>query len=187
MMVKQLKPQGIKILKMFHILFAFMWIIGGIALCLVLFLVFPETGDELYMRSLIIKIIDDFLIVPGATLVMLSGVIYGVWTNWGFFKHRWLAVKWIMTIIQILIGSFILGPRVNGNVEIANQLRDLAFADTVFLKNVNTIMIFGIGQTVCLLLYIVISIQKPWKKKNKTKKGLSLVQEFVPVDNEKRN
>jgi hypothetical protein len=55
-----------------------------------------------------------------------------------------------------LIGSCILGPRVNGNVDIANQLRDAAFTDTVFLQNVNTIMIWGIGQTVCLLLYIII-------------------------------
>jgi hypothetical protein len=167
-MVKQLKPQGIKILKMFHILFAFMWIIGGIALCLGLLLVFPKTGDELYMRSLMLKIIDDFLIIPGATLVILTGVIYGVCTSWGFFKHRWLTVKWIMTITQALIGAFILGPCVNGNVDIANQLRDAAFTNIEFLQNVNTIMIWGIGQTVCLLLYIVISIQKPWKKKKQT-------------------
>lgn len=30
MAAKKLKPQGIKILKMFHIFFAFSWIIGGL-------------------------------------------------------------------------------------------------------------------------------------------------------------
>ena len=45
MAAKKLKPQGIKILKMFHIFFAFSWIIGGVALCLLVFTVHPESGD----------------------------------------------------------------------------------------------------------------------------------------------
>ena len=39
MAIKKLKPQAVKILKMFHIFFAFSWIIGGIALCLLIFIV----------------------------------------------------------------------------------------------------------------------------------------------------
>ena len=169
MKINKLKPQAVKILKMFHILFAFGWIIGCVALCLGLLLTAPETGDELYMRSLMLKIIDDFLIIPGAILVALTGVIYGAWTNWGFFKHRWLTVKWIMTILQAVIGTFVLGPCINGNVIIADQLRDTALTDPAFLQNLDTTMTWGIGQTVCVLLYIIISVQKPWKKKKTLK------------------
>lgn len=165
MELKKLKPQAVKILKMFHIFFAFCWIIGGVALCLLVFITFPESGDELYMRSRILQIVDDYFIIYGASGAFITGLIYSLWTNWGFFKHPWIIVKWIMTILQIIFGTFVLGPCINNNVIIANQLRDAALTDPVFLENIQTTQVWGTVQTVLLLAVIAISVQKPWKKK----------------------
>lgn len=164
--IKPLKPQAIKILKMFHILLAFGWIIGSIALCLGIFLTFPESGDELYMRSRMLQIIDDYLIIAGAIGAGVTGLVYSLWTNWGFFKHNWITVKWAIIIPQTLLGTFLLGPCINGNVIIADQLREAALTDPVFLENIRTTQIWGTIQTVVLFLYIFISVQKPWKKKH---------------------
>lgn len=168
MATKKLNPQGVKILKMLHIFFAFCWIVGALAMCLLLFITLPESGDELYMRSRILQIIDDYFIIYGAIGALLTGLVYSIWTNWGFFKHRWIIVKWIMTILQILFGTFVLGPCINDNVVIAGQLRDAALTDPVFLNNLQSSQLYGSIQTTLLLLYIFISVQKPWKKK-KTK------------------
>lgn len=165
MEIMKLRTQGVKILKMFHILFAFCWIIGGLALCVLLFTTFPQSGDELYMRSRILQIVDDYFIIYGALGVFATGLIYSIWTNWGFFKHTWIIVKWIMTILQILFGTFVLGPCINNNVIIADQLRDIAFTDPVFLDNLQTTQLWGTIQVALLLIVIVISVQKPWKKK----------------------
>lgn len=165
MKTKKLNPQGVKILKMLHIFFAFCWIIGALALCVLVFITFPASGDELYMRSRIIQILDDYFIIYGAFGSLLTGLVYSIWTNWGFFKHPWIIVKWIMTILQVLFGTFVLGPCVNENVVIANQLRDAALTDTVFLENLHTTQIAGTAQTAFLLLYVIISVQKPWKRK----------------------
>ena len=165
MELKKLTPQAVKILKMFHIFFAFCWIIGGVALCLLVFITFPESGDELYMRSRILQIVDDYFIIYGASGAFITGLIYSLWTNWGFFKHPWIIVKWIMTILQIIFGTFVLGPCINNNVIIANQLRDAALTDPVFLENIQTTQVWGTVQTVLLLAVIAISVQKPWKKK----------------------
>lgn len=163
--MKKLSSQGVKVLKMFHLLFAILWIGGGLALTIVLFSVQPETGDELYMKSRILQIIDDFLIIPGAMVSFLIGVIYGVWTNWGFFKHKWITVKWIMTLLQILFGTFVLGPWINQNVEIAHLLRDNALSDATLLHNLHMSKIWGTTQVAILIItFIVISVQKPWKK-----------------------
>jgi len=166
--MKKLSSQGVKILKMFHLFFAILWIGGGLALVIIFFSVYPTTGDELYMKSRIIQIIDDFLIIPGAMASLLIGIIYGIWTNWGFFKHKWLTVKWIMTVAQILFGTFVLGPWVNENVDIAN-LRDVALSDSTLLHNVQMSQIWGTVQVVILVLtFIVVSVQKPWKaRRNK--------------------
>lgn len=173
METKKLKPQAVKILKMLHIFFAFCWIVGGLALCLLIFITFPESGDELYMRSRILQIVDDYFIIYGAIGVLITGLIYSIWTNWGFFKHNWISVKWIMTILQILFGTFVLGPCINNNVILANELRDWAFTDPTFLENIQMTKIWGSVQTALLLFVIVISVQKPWKKKKTLNKYLS--------------
>jgi uncharacterized membrane protein len=165
MEIKKLKPQAVKILKMFHIFFAFCWIVGGVALCLLVFITYPQSGNELYMRSRILQIVDDYFIIYGALGAFFTGLIYSIWTNWGFFKHTWVIVKWIMIILQILFGTFVLGPCINNNVIIADQLRDAALTDPVFLANIQTTQIWGTVQTALLLAVIVISVQKPWKRK----------------------
>lgn len=165
MAVKKINIQGGKILKMFHILFAFCWIIGSMSICLLLFITLPQSGDELFMRSRTLQIIDDYFIIYGALGSLITGLIYSIWTNWGFFKHRWITVKWIMTILQILFGTFVLGPFINDNVIIADQLRDAALTDTIFLDNLHISQLWGSVQMTLLLLYIFISVQKPWKKK----------------------
>lgn len=150
---------------MLHILFAFCWIVGALTLCLLVFITYPESGDELYMRSRILQIVDDYFIIYGAVGAFITGLVYSIWTNWGFFKHTWITVKWVMTILQMLFGTFVLGPCVNSNVIIADQLRDAALTDPVFLENIRMTQLWGSIQTALLLVVIVISVQKPWKKK----------------------
>jgi len=161
---KKLKPQSIKILKMIHIIFAFGWLIGGITLCLLVFIITPTSGDELFMHSRILQIIDYYFIIPGALGALITGLVYSIWTNWGFFKHRWITVKWVMIIIQIISGTFILGPCIDENVVIANQFRDAALFDVVFLNNLQITKTLGTIQTVMILFLVIISVQKPWKK-----------------------
>jgi uncharacterized membrane protein len=185
--IKKLKPQAVKILKIFHILFAFSWIIGGVVLCLLIFITCPETGDALYIRSRILQIVDDYFIICGALGAFVTGLIYSLWTNWGFFKHTWIIVKWVMTILQIIFGTFVLGPCINTNVAIADQLRDMAPTDPVFLNNIHTTQIWGTVQTALLLLVIVISVQKPWKRtKNVSKTNESQSQRTLSASGRQR-
>lgn len=163
--MKKLSPQGIKVLKMFHIFFATAWIIGAAGMLLISIMAKPQTGDELYMSARILQILDDYFVIGGACGSLLTGIIYSVFTNWGFTKHRWIEVKWIFTIIQMIFGTFVLGPYVNNNVEIADKLRDAALTDFQFISNANGTLFWGSIQVVVLLMYIVISVQKPWKRK----------------------
>ena len=161
--MQTLKKQCLKILKMVHLLFVVMWIGGAIAMTILLFLVHPETGDELYMKMHTLKVIDNLIIIPGALGNLLVGIVYGVWTKFGFFKQPWISVKWVLTVAQILFGTFFLGPWVNENVAIANTLREGAFNDATFLHNFQMHAIWGSVQLALLLFVLVISVQKPWR------------------------
>ncbi|NDW12035.1 DUF2269 family protein [Bacteroides sp. 214] len=150
---------------MLHIFLAFCWIVGGLTLCLLVFITHPQSGDELFMRSRILQVVDDYFIIYGAIGSLITGLIYSIWTNWGFFKHTWITVKWVMIVLQILFGTFVLGPCVNDNVILADQLREAALTDPVFIENIRMTQLWGTVQTALLLIVIIISVQKPWKKK----------------------
>ncbi len=152
---------------MVHLFFVVMWIGGAISLLLVLFFVHPETGDELFMKFRIIQVIDDFIIIPGAMGNLLIGIVYGVWSGFGFFKHYWITVKWVLTVAQILFGTFFLGPWGSENVKLANTLREQAFANEVFQYNFQQSVFWGTVQLFFLLVMVVISVQKPWGRSKK--------------------
>jgi len=163
--MKKSGSTGIDWLKVIHLILVSMWVGGGISLVLVFWLAHPSTGDELYGVNLSMKIIDDFIIIPGALGSVFIGIVYGIWTKWGFFRHRWITVKWILTMLQVLFGTFFLGPWLNGNVAIADKLRGEAFTNPQFLYNQQMNAIFGILQVTLLLVVIWISVFKPWKQR----------------------
>jgi len=165
--MKKLGTTGMRSLKIVHLFFISMWVGGGISLTLVLFLSKPVTGDELYAVNASMKIIDDFMIIPGAMGNILTGVLYGIWTNWGFFKHRWLTVKWILAVAQIIFGTFWLGPWLNGNAAIADAERIMALQNPAFLHNQSMNATWGTAQVALLLVMVGISVLKPWKTKQK--------------------
>lgn len=166
--MKRVTGTGLKFLKIIHLLLAFMWIGGGLSMLLLLLTTLPMDGHELYMRSLVLKRIDDWLIIPGALGIIISGIVYGVWTNWGFFKHKWISVKWILTIAMVLLGTFLMGPWVNGNVYPIEKMADYTLENKEFFSNVSQTIIWGSIQVLLLLLVVIISVLKPWKTKKRS-------------------
>ncbi len=68
------------------------------------------TGEELYMYNLMYHFIDMYILTPAAIATLLTGLIYSLFTKWGFFKHGWLVYKWLVTLAIIILGTFYLGP-----------------------------------------------------------------------------
>ena len=127
----------------------------------------PEQNHEMYMRSRVLQLIDDWLIIPGAIGIFLSGIVYGVWTHWGFFKHHWITVKWVLTVVMILLGTFLMGPWVNDNVYPATDISNYTPDNAAFFGNVSKTILCGSIQVAMLIVVIILSVYKPWKAKKK--------------------
>jgi len=164
--MKKLNAGQTRILKIIHLMFFISWIGGGTGLIFLMFIAQPAVPDDIYMKFRSMQVIDDYIIIPGALGSLATGLVYSLWTNWGFFRHRWLTVKWILTIAQILFGTFALGPWLNGNVDIAMKVRGAALSDPVFLDNISHIELWGTIQVLFLIFMMVISVIKPWKKRS---------------------
>jgi hypothetical protein len=168
--MKKLDAKGMKVLKSCHLLLAMIWAVGVIAMA-ILFLLKPESGDELYMTLEIILFIDWALVVPGALLTVLVGIIYGVFTNWGFFKHRWITVKWIVSVVIILVGTFYFSPHLEHALEIADRTRNAALHNPVVASDMTKAFITATCEGIAIVILVVISVFKPWKNKKQTNKS----------------
>ncbi len=154
----------------FHIFFTCAWLGGGFGLVLLSFLSSEiQNGEQFYGYLRSMQIIDDFIIIPGAVGCLLTGLLFSILTNWRFFKYRWITIKWINTIVQILFGTFFLGPWLNEAVEIIGRQKDLALQNPKFIYNFEMNMIFGAIQVVILVFQVFLSAIKPWGKMSKTK------------------
>lgn len=162
--MKKLGSKGMKVLKTFHLLFIMLWVVGVIAMAVVNLIV-PHSGDELYMTLYVNRIIDDALVIPGAMLTVVTAILYGIFTGWGFFKQRWITVKWVVSLLVILFGTFYFNPKHNICLDIADRLREAAFDNPEFVSNHQIVVYGSFIQAAVLIFLIVISVFKPWKKK----------------------
>lgn len=164
--MKKLGAKGQKMLKIIHLILAGMWVGGSLGLTLMIVCLGPaQSGSELYGYDLASKFVDDYLIIPGAIGCLLSGFLISLFTPWGFFKHRWVAVKWVLTVACILFGTFYLGPLVNGRPLMSEALGLEVLSDPAYIASQNQNFWGGIFQMAAIVFIIAISTLKPWRKK----------------------
>ena len=165
--MKKIGKKGLKWLKGIHLIAVSCWIGGAMALIL-LYLLKRDISDGgvLFGINQSIHHVDMVVVViPGAFGCLITGIIYAVFSNWGFLKHNWLIYKWIVTVSAILFGTFYLGPWETVMMEISGRLGISALSDPSYLYNQQMNLIFGALQCLVLMVTVFISIFKPWKKK----------------------
>ena len=52
-------------------------------------------------------IVDEYFLIPGGIGIVVTAILYGTITKWGFFKHKWITVKWILTVLLIAIAGIV--------------------------------------------------------------------------------
>ncbi|MDR2050870.1 MAG: hypothetical protein LBQ63_03770 [Deltaproteobacteria bacterium] len=163
--MKKLGMRGRKGLKIVHLILAGLWLGGAVTLNLMVLALGPaETGPELYGYDLARRFVDDFVIVPAAMGCLVSGFLISWLTPWGFFRHRWVTVKWALTVACILIGVIVLGPPVNEQAGISETLGLLAPDNAEYAANRLSTLLGGLALILAILFMLVISVLKPWQK-----------------------
>ena len=149
-------------LKGVHLIFVCLWV-GG-ALGVMVIQNGGGAGEALFGRDVAARLVDDFVVIPGAMGSLLTGLIYSLFTPWGFFKHRWVAVKWFITLYGVLFGTFFLGPWLNSLAPVSAKLGGGAMGDYAYMRARDLNSLWG-GVQICTLLFaLVISVLKPWRK-----------------------
>lgn len=161
--MKKLSAKGQKWLKCLHIYSACLWVGCATVLPVMQFFIDPDSGGELYGIIATLDFIDLFILVPGAICTFLTALVYSIWTSWGWFKHRWITVKWVICLFGMIFGTFWLGPWISEMAQIAKEIGMEALTDPRFLNNRFNSLTFGTLQSATVIFALFISTLKPWK------------------------
>lgn len=167
--MQTLKTRGLRWLKGFHLIAVSCWVGGAVALTMLYFLKGGiADGDVLYGINKSIHHVDmAVVVIPGAFGCLVTGFVYSLFSDWGFFRHTWLIFKWIVTILAILFGTFFLGPWETGMMEISGRIGISSLSDPAYLYNEKMNLIFGTIQALVLVITVFVSVFKPWKSRKK--------------------
>lgn len=161
----KLKNRGLRWLKVIHLLCVSSWIGGAISLLLLYFLKTDvKDGGVLWGINQSIHHVDmAVVVIPGAIGCLLTGLAYSALSNWGFFKQRWIIVKWVVTVTAIGFGTFFLGPWETAMMNISGEMGLAALSDTEYIFNQRMNFWFGTLQCLVLMATVWISVFKPWR------------------------
>ena len=142
-----------------HITFSVSWF-GAVAVFLALAIAGLTSQNVQIVRATYIAmgLSTWFVILPACFGALLSGLVQSLGTPWGLFKHYWIAVKLLLTILCTLVLLLHMQP-ISYLAEVASET-PLSNMD---LRGLRIQLIADAGAALLVLLIIItISIYKPW-------------------------
>ena len=134
-------------------------LLGAVAAFLALSVAGLTTQDAQTVRAayLAMGLTAWFVIVPLSFAALLTGLVMSLGTTWGLFRHYWVLVKFLLTVVTIIV----LLLQMDGISYIAGVAAEMTLgpADLVGLRQ--SIRTHAAGGLVVLLLTTILSVFKP--------------------------
>lgn len=162
-----MSPRLGKLVLTSHIIFSVGWF-GAVTVFLILAITGLTSQNTQLARSayLIMELSGWFVIVPFCFASLITGIIQALATKYGLFKHYWIVVKLILTIVATVLLLLHMSP--------ISYMAGLA-EKTTFSNSQEVALriqlIADAGAAILLLLATTtISVYKPWGKIQYTQK-----------------
>lgn len=154
-----------KVLKIFHLFAVCFWVGGAMGLILLLRAALDAgSADELFGILKSYRFINVIITVyMGAYGSFFTGLAYSLCTNRGFFRHKWIILKWALTMYLILAGSFMLGPWSTFLLETAGKMGLAALSDPEYIRVSSLHWALEIAGLFLFVAATAISVYKPWE------------------------
>ncbi len=130
--------------------------IGAVVTYLALAVAAVTSPDALTVRAawIAIEVAGWWAIVPLAVAALLTGVVMSLGTHWGLFRHYWVLISLLLTILSTVV-LVVHMPTVSALAGLARQ------ADSVELRSLDGDLLHpGVGLLV-LLAITVLNVYKP--------------------------
>ena len=157
-----------------HITLSVGWI-GAVAGYLALDVTAATSWDTQTLRAayLGMELIAWYVIVPLALASLLTGLIMSLGTRWGLFRHYWVLISLLLTIIATIV-LLVETQTINYFADIAADPR----TSDDDLRALGSTLVHSVGGTAVLLVILVLNVYKPrgmtrygWRKQHARKPG----------------
>ena len=157
-----------------HITLSVGWI-GAVAGYIALDVAAATSRDTQTLRAayLAMELIAWYVIVPLALASLLTGLIMSLGSRWGLFRHYWVFISLLLTIIATVVLLV--------ETQTINYFADTAADPTTSsndLRALGNTLVHSVGGTVVLLVILVLNVYKPrgitrygWRKQHVRKPG----------------
>lgn len=122
-----------------HVLSSVGWMSQALALFVLL-------SERTAASSAAAHLLDTTVLVLSANTSAMTGFLLATTTAWGFFRHWWVLVKFVITVVQLIVGIAILSPALNSS---GAQPHPMLIAGTVVMASL-------------IAVQALLSITKPW-------------------------
>jgi uncharacterized membrane protein len=140
-----------------HITLAVGWI-GAVAGYIALDVVAAMSQDAQTLRGayLAMELIAWYVIVPLALASLLTGLVMSLGTQWGLFRHYWVLISLLLTIIATVI-LLVETQTISYFADVAADPR--TSGDD--LRALGNTLVHSVGGTVVLVVILVLNVYKP--------------------------
>ena len=98
-----MRPKARKTWLLLHVVTSVGWLgvtVGMLVLALAAF-----DAPQLYQAM---ELLGDLVVLPLALGALATGVVLSVGTKWGLVKHKWVLVKFVLTVVAVVATTFSL-------------------------------------------------------------------------------
>ncbi|MCL1798215.1 MAG: hypothetical protein FWG23_00505 [Eggerthellaceae bacterium] len=167
--MKRLSPRTTRALKALHLVGVTVWVSGVVCTGAVVLALSQQASQEGMLALLsLAELADYLLIIPGATACYLLGTVYGLFTAWGFVRHRWVAAKWVLYNIACIPAMVLALPTVKAMRQLV--LLNGAAAPSVPGFQEKLVLLGALSGYILVIATAIalVSVYKPFRKKKNT-------------------
>lgn len=169
-----------RVLKIFHLLAVCFWVGGSLAEIVLYYTSSTaQSGGELFGILRGSRFVSVYVVVYlGAFGSFFTGLAYSLCTNRGFFRHKWIIIKWVTTVFLMCWGGFYLGPLSVEMLEIVQRLGVEAISEPGYQVLRRQLLTYLLIHKGLLIVLTIISVFKPWE----TSESIKLLNKRLRVE-----
>jgi uncharacterized protein with FMN-binding domain len=122
------------------------------------------TGTEIVSDKIVLTIFNT-AIIYGAIIMVVTSFVYGMFTGWGFFKYKFLIIKWLLMICIFGVAWGFVGSAISGMASISDAGLHMGGMKETYMGYWSQAKWSLITELILMLLAMVVSIRKPFGKR----------------------
>ena len=163
--MRKLAGKSYKIVKILHIVSASVWIGASVVGLFMLTVVLNANNAKEILLT--VHSVDLLIIVPANLLTFVTGIIFSSFTDWRFFKHGWITLKYVINLIPIVGGGFVFARSIITMLAIVEEKGGSALSDPSFALWYNIFTGTFVVMLVLLTTAVYLSVMKPKSRKRR--------------------